>query len=67
MSSEPNNYNSATEILTVTVTTDTSDWGEDTSTIAGIPHWVDANGTTSVEITENGMIWLKEESGGTSA
>ena len=35
--------------------------------IAGIPHWIDDKGTTSVEVTENGMIWLKEESGGTSA
>ena len=66
--SDPGNYNSVTEFLTVTVSTDTSDWGGGPSTIAGIPHWVDKeDGTTSVEVTENGMIWLKEESGGASA
>ena len=66
MPSDLDNYNSVTENLTVTVTPDTSSWGTETE-VAGISHWTDANGTTSVEVTENGMIWLKEESGGTSA
>ena len=52
--------------LTLTVTPVTSSWGTETE-VSGISHWTDANGTTSVEVTENGMIWLKEESGGTSA
>ena len=33
----------------------------------GIINYVSANGTTSAEITHNGVIWLKEESDGTSA
>ena len=64
--SDPDNYISVTENLTVSVTPDTSSWGTETE-VAGISHWTAANGTTSVEVTENGMIWLKEESGGASA
>ena len=33
----------------------------------GIINYVSANGTTSAEVTHNGVIWLKEESDGTSA
>ena len=63
---DPDNFNSITESLTITVKPDTSSWGTE-GEIAEIPHWIDANGTTSVEVAENGMIWLKEESGGSSA
>ena len=63
---DTDNYEPATENLTITVTPYTSSWGTK-GEIAGIPHWTDTNSTTSVEVTENGMIWRKEESGGSSA
>ena len=37
------------------------DWG-DQEIHAGIKHYVNAEGMTSVEVTENGIIWLREES-----
>lgn len=43
-----------------------SDWGDE-EIHSGIKHYVDTNGTTSVEVSENGMIWLREESEGTAA
>ena len=38
-----------------------SDWGDE-EIHSGIKHYVDTNGTTSVEVSENGIIWLREES-----
>ena len=41
-------------------------WGE-TKTYNGIQHYVEYNGKTSVEVSGNNIIWLKEESDGTYA
>ena len=48
-------------------TTDPATWGS-AVTRGDIPHWVAADGTTSVQVpADNGIIWLKEDSDGTSA
>jgi len=51
---------------TTTITNSHPDWG-DYRSINGIPHWVDGDGKTSVEITKNGPIWLQETSDRSSA
>ena len=66
-----NNYNdlgnrNAPVQINVNVEVPKDSWGTRVNN-NGIINYVSANGTTSAEITENGVIWLKEESDGTSA
>lgn len=51
---------------TFTIKVDKTDWGEE-KTENGVIYYVAEDGTTSVEVTGNRIIWLKEESNGTSA
>ncbi len=65
------NYNDLGNIenpvqINVNVEVPKDNWGTRVNN-NGIINYVSANGTTSAEITENGVIWLKEESDGTSA
>ena len=48
------------------INVDKSTWGEKVEN-SGVTNYVDEKGMTSTEITNFGMIWLREESDGTSA
>lgn len=58
------NYSDLTVDVSVKVMTDTSTWGTaEVRRADGKTQYVDADGMTSVEVpTENGIIWLREES-----
>ena len=60
------NYNIEFTPGTFTIKVDKSGWGTPEEH-EEITHYVDAEGMTSVEVSENGMIWLREESEGTAA
>ena len=55
------NYNIDFTPGTFTIKVDKSGWGTPEEH-GEIIHYVDAEGMTSVEVTENGIIWLREES-----
>lgn len=55
------NYNIEFTPGTFTIKVDKSGWGTPEEH-EEITHYVDAEGMTSVEVTENGIIWLREES-----
>ena len=55
------NYNIDFTPGTFTIKVDKSGWGTPEEH-EEITHYVDAEGMTSVEVTENGIIWLREES-----
>ncbi len=55
------NYNIEFTPGTFTIKVDKSGWGTPEEH-GEIIHYVDAEGMTSVEVTENGIIWLREES-----
>ena len=55
------NYNIEFTPGTFTIKVDKSGWGTPEEH-EEITHYVDAEGMTSVEVTENGIIWLGEES-----
>lgn len=64
------NY-TGSKTVTGLIDVDRSTWGEE-QVINNIKHYVTSDGTTSVEVNEsskdeNGIIWLQESSGGTSA
>jgi len=65
------NYNNQKSEKEFTIKTDTSDWGEQVIN-CGEENYVTDTGITSAEVLddnsdENGIIWLKEESDGSSA
>ncbi len=68
-SSESDNYSSSTDITSDSwnfTITKKHDWGN-VSAIENIVHYVDQDGKTSVEVDGNNIIWLKDESAGTSS
>ena len=48
------------------IANDKSTWGEKIIN-SGVINYVDDDGKTSAEVTSNGLVWLRETSGGTSA
>ena len=60
------NYTGEKKDIQLEIVVDKSDWGNKINN-NGIINYVDESGKTSVEITGNKKIWLKEESDGTSA
>ncbi|MGN1044281.1 MAG: MBG domain-containing protein, partial [Acutalibacteraceae bacterium] len=52
--------------IAVEVSVDKSTWGEKVEN-SGLINYVDEDGATSAEVTDRGMIWIKESSDGTSA
>ena len=48
------------------IVADTSGWGVKAE-YSGILNYVDTEGTTSAEVSKNSIVWLKEESAGSSA
>lgn len=57
---------SVKKLIELTAVVDKSTWGEEVEN-NGVINYVVPDGTTSAEVTENGMIWLKEKSNDTSA
>ena len=56
-----NQYNSFEDSIEVNISDPRLSWGKPIE-INGITHYVDDEGKTSVEVTDNDIIWLKEES-----
>lgn len=65
------NYEKLEIDITLNVIDNTTLWGEEVTRQDGVTQYVDTNGKTSVKVSResldnNGIIWLKEESDGTS-